>query len=297
LGGKRPPDINARVLAHQAWYFAATGQRDVARAVAEQALALALKVPPNADSEVARLRANLDSFIASFPPDRQPPRLKDPWRVVRRPFFVQAAVLAVAVSSLSLLMMSSNGSHAAAWHPQAAAPTTPRQPYTAAPPSEAFDPTTAVPVMLTPPRETHRVKPAYVRPALAPDGHPWPRNAAYLKGLPLKYKDGYSEVTVDNSGNNSDVFVKLVSTSGKQAFPVRQFYIPAHGSFVAKNLRAGNYDVRYLDLASGDKAGTPSFALSETEMSDGIQYSRYELTLYTVANGNLQTRPLRDDEF
>jgi hypothetical protein len=78
---------------------------------------------------------------------------------------------------------------------------------------------------------------------------------------------------------------------------VRQFYIPAHGSFVAKNMRAGNYDVRYLDLATGNKSGTPSFSLSETETSDGIQYSRYELTLYTVANGNLQTRPLRDDEF
>src|SRR5207244_236064 len=91
-------------------------------------------------------------------------------------------------------------------------------------------------------------KPPYVRPALAPSGTPWPRVAGYIKGLPMKNKNGYSEVSVDNTGNSSDVFVKLVSESGAQAFPARQFYIPAHRSFVVKNMRPGTYDVRYQDL-------------------------------------------------
>ncbi len=54
---------------------------------------------------------------------------------------------------------------------------------------------------------------------------------------------GRSSVTVDNSRNDSDVFVKLVVLDGAQAFPVRQFYILAFGSFTVHSVTARGYDV------------------------------------------------------
>lgn len=104
LGGKRPIDVNARVLAHQAWYLAATGHMDVARAVAEQALALSLKISPKADEAGTRLRAQLDAFIASFPPQSPTQRLTKVWARLRRPFFIQFGVMAAAVAALSIYL-------------------------------------------------------------------------------------------------------------------------------------------------------------------------------------------------
>lgn len=299
-GGKRPPDINARVLAHQAWYLAAIGQMEVARAVAEQALALALKVSPNKDGDAARLRAQLDAFIASFPPGSTAPKLKDNWALARRPFFVQAGVLALVLSWLAFGFFrpdapnsSTASDYSSHWNP----PTSALHAYNPNPSQDSPAPSPA-PDLNSASQPTKPSKPPYVRPALAPNGKPWPMTAGYIAGLPKMNTNGYSEVTIDNGQNSSDVFVKLVAQSDASPdFPVRQFFIPAHGSFVVKNVQEGSYDVRYQDLDSGAKSGSPSFQLTETKVTGGIEYSRYELTLYTVINGNMQMRALDDDEF
>jgi curved DNA-binding protein CbpA len=57
------------------------------------------------------------------------------------------------------------------------------------------------------------VKSPCVRSATAPNGEMWPSTAAYVKGYKKLHADGLSSVTVDNTQNNSDVFVKLVSIS------------------------------------------------------------------------------------
>lgn len=137
----------------------------------------------------------------------------------------------------------------------------------------------------------------YVRPATAPNGRPWPTAASYIAGYPRSNTDGLSSVTVDNSRNDSDVFVKLVSLSTTEAYPVRQFYIPARGTFMAENVTAGTYDVRYRDLTTGGLSRSESFVLEETQVSGGIQYSQMSLTLYKVQNGNMQTYRLGEDEF
>lgn len=140
-------------------------------------------------------------------------------------------------------------------------------------------------------------RPVWVRPETAPNGLPWPTSASYLPGFRILNNDGHSEVTIDNSRNDSDVFVKLFSLQGRRPFPVRHFFIPAYGSFTLYFVSAGKYDVRYRDLTTGRLARSESFELEETETYYGVQYSRMTMTLYKVRNGNMETYPLSEDEF
>ena len=52
-------------------------------------------------------------------------------------------------------------------------------------------------------------KPEPVRPPTADNGVPFPATSSYIKGYPVRATGGYSTVTVDNSQNDSNVFVKL----------------------------------------------------------------------------------------
>jgi hypothetical protein len=139
--------------------------------------------------------------------------------------------------------------------------------------------------------------PAYERPLYAPNGEAWPTVAGYVKGYKKLHTNGLSSVTVDNTQNDSDVFVKLVSLEGAAAYPVRQFYIPAHSKFTINKVNAGSYDVRYRDLNSGGLSRSESFNLEETEIDGGTQFSNYTMTLYKVRNGNMQTYGLSEAEF
>lgn len=139
--------------------------------------------------------------------------------------------------------------------------------------------------------------PAYERPLYAPNGKLWPTVPSYVQGYKKLHANGLSSVTVDNTQNDSDVFVKLVSLEGKEAYPVRQFYIPAHSKFTVNKVRAGSYDVRYRDLNSGGLSRAESFNLEETAIERGTQFSNYTMTLYKVRNGNMKTYGLSEAEF
>jgi hypothetical protein len=152
------------------------------------------------------------------------------------------------------------------------------------------------PYQATPPSAAPQ-KPAYVRPATAPNGQPWPATAAYVKGYKRLHTGGLSTVTVDNSRNDSDVFVKLVSLDGPQAYPVRTFFIPARGTFTLNKVKAGTYDVRYRDLDSGALSRSESFELEEIGMANGTQFSNLTMTLYKVQHGNMKTYGLSEAEF
>ncbi len=140
-------------------------------------------------------------------------------------------------------------------------------------------------------------KAEYVRPTTAPNGRPWPQSAAYVEGYQQLHRDGLSSVTIDNSRNDSDVFVKLVSLEGARAYPVRQFYIPAHGSFSIKKVKPGAYDIRYRDLGDGGLSRSEAFELKETSTYNGTQFSNITMTLYKVQHGNMQTHRLSEAEF
>ena len=141
------------------------------------------------------------------------------------------------------------------------------------------------------------VRPQYVRPNAAPNGQPWPVSASYVKGYQRLHANGLSSVTVDNSRNDSDVFVKLVSLDSAQAYPVRQFFIPAFGSFTLNKVTAGSYDIRYRDLGNGGLSRSEAFSLEEISTYNGTQFSNLTMTLYKVQHGNMQTYGLSETEF
>lgn len=137
----------------------------------------------------------------------------------------------------------------------------------------------------------------FVRPATAPNGSPWPRSAAYLGLYPRLRANGLSTVTVDNSANGSDVFVKLTYLGGTKPKPVRHIYIPAWKTFTMRNVEVGRYDVRYEDLSDGEFFRTDSFDLRQVNEQGGTRYSATTLTLYKVPNGNMETHSLSSADF
>jgi hypothetical protein len=147
------------------------------------------------------------------------------------------------------------------------------------------------------PRNSGYGNSGYVRPATAPNGEQWPFVAGYIRGFKRLHTDGLSTVTIDNSQNDSDVFVKLVSLTGVKSYPVRVFYIPSHRQFTVNSVRAGNYDVRYRDLNTGAISRSESFELKEIPAGNDIQYSNITMTLYKIRNGNMHTYDISESEF
>lgn len=130
-----------------------------------------------------------------------------------------------------------------------------------------------------------------------PDGKPWPQSTGYLKGFPKRHTDGLSNLTIDNSQNSSDVHVKLFYLSGDGGQEVRNAFIKAGSSFTMKKIRAGMYDVRYRDLEYGGLSKSEAFELEETPVEGGIQFSNMTMTLYKIANGNMQTQSISESQF
>ena len=138
---------------------------------------------------------------------------------------------------------------------------------------------------------------AFVRPTKAPNGSDWPSVAAYVHGYPLARTNGLSKLTIDNSSNSTDMFVKLVALDADKTLPIRHAFVPAHQSFTINKIRAGRYDVRYKDLSDGSLLRSEEFSLQEISEPEGIRYSESRMTLYKIANGNMQSYPLNPNEF
>lgn len=164
----------------------------------------------------------------------------------------------------------------------------PIQPYTANPSNQSknFASTSSTPRRYT-----------YVRPSTAPNGRAWPVRASYIPGYPQLAGGGLSSVTVDNRRNSSDVFLKLVSLNQVTAYPVRVCFIPAYSQFTFQKVAAGTYYVRYRDLESGGYSKTEPFTLEEIKTFSGTEFSNLSLTLYKVANGNMNTQTIDESEF
>lgn len=138
---------------------------------------------------------------------------------------------------------------------------------------------------------------AYVRPSTAPNGQLWPVSAGYIDGYDKLNASGLSSVTVDNTQNDSDVFVKLYALDAQQPYPVRHFFIPASSSFTINKVNVGNYDVRYQDLGTGALSRTEQFKIEEIDNGYGVEFSNLTLTIYKVQNGNMETYGLNASEF
>jgi hypothetical protein len=163
-------------------------------------------------------------------------------------------------------------------------------------PSRSYSPTSTTPNDVSQ-QYTPTAKPSYVRQPLSPVGTSWPTTAGYVGGYQIQAQGGLSTVTIDNSRNSSDVFLKLFWLSANQAIEARMCYIPAYSSFTFSSVMAGRYDVRYRDLDTGGLSKTEEFVLEEKKTYSGTSYSNLTLTLYKVANGNMTTEAIDESKF
>jgi hypothetical protein len=138
---------------------------------------------------------------------------------------------------------------------------------------------------------------SYTRPATAPNGEAWPSSSDYVAGYQQRNTNGLSQVVIDNTKNNSDAFVRIVSVGESEPKVVRNVFIQASDRFTAGNLRAGTYEIRYQNLDSGTLMRSEVFALEESAISSGTRYSTVTLTLRTRPDENMNTYALPSEEF
>jgi len=130
-------------------------------------------------------------------------------------------------------------------------------------------------------------------------------------------KKSYNEVTFENS-NSSDVVVCLENVySGttirneyiRRGSSFKMTQIP-NGTYIVKVFYGNNWDSNRI-LAGGKIRGgftkNVSFTTSDhpsdyllmnqKRTPQGITYSQWSVTLYTVSNGNMEQTPISDDAF
>jgi hypothetical protein len=257
-----------QTYSYQAWFFATRNKLDLAHAIAIDAKTLAYRVKTDEGFELRNL---VDKLLIALEAATPVKRLQNVWSVPNRPFYLQSVILiaVVALVAGSILRtppkttssLSSNGTSSSSGSPSLPSP------------------------------------PQYVRPTSADNGAPFPSVSSYISGYPLQFTDGYSSVTVDNSQNDSDVFVKLFSINANPPEPIRVLFIRARETFTVEKVRAGNYDVRYRDLDSGILSRTEQLSLKEVQVVGGVEFSNITLSLYKVRSGNMQTYPILENEF
>jgi curved DNA-binding protein CbpA len=131
----------------------------------------------------------------------------------------------------------------------------------------------------------------------APNGSSWPKNAGYVQGYERLNTSGRSRVTIDNSQNSSNAFVKLVDISDSRPHAVRSVFVPAYESFTMRSISPGTYDIRYKDLQDGGISRSETFTLSEITEDNAVRYDTMTITLYKVAHGNMETYPISERDF
>ena len=149
---------------------------------------------------------------------------------------------------------------------------------------------------------THRPKASgtgrrYIRSKLDPNGDPWPTQSGYLSGATTGNNSGRSNITIDNSRLDSDVFLKLVWRSNGGVVAVRLIFITAKEKFQIRDVDQGSYDVMYQDLDTGRMSRSEKFTLEEIHEENGVRYSVLTMTLYKIRGGNAHMRSITEDEF
>jgi hypothetical protein len=110
-----------------------------------------------------------------------------------------------------------------------------------------------------------------------------------------------------SNGTNSDAYVKLVEPLSRQL--VGAFYVKSNSTFSLEQIPDGTYKVLFV-LGNGWNPGTQSFTKNKhfakfdkslnfttRQVSNGIQYSIFKITLHPVADGNASTSRVNEQEF
>lgn len=97
---------------------------------------------------------------------------------------------------------------------------------------------------------------------VAPNGEPWPTKSGYMEGFPVANRGDDMQLTLDNSGNASAVFIKVYDLDRRSN--VRYAYVQAHDKLLVDKLTNGKYEIRYQNLDVGANPGACAGATSRT---------------------------------
>lgn len=104
---------------------------------------------------------------------------------------------------------------------------------------------------------------------VAPNGEPWPLRSGYMEGFPVGNRGEDMQLTLDNSGNNSAVFIKVYDMDRRSN--VRYAYVQAHDKLLVDKLSNGKYEIRYqnLDVAANPGACAGASRTTTAAMETG----------------------------
>lgn len=284
-GGLQPAEVNFRVAAYQARWFARSGDVRLGRALATRAAHLAAGETSqiSATLEGRELLAGTHTLLTAMDDGIPPPKLKNHWSIWRWPFIVQPAIPALLIA----LLVSHVARNVALEPPpsvQRPDLPTPSSPAPRVVTSAALSARGAAP--LTPIGGTTRT--GFDRSLNAPNGRGWPASSAYVAGYPTRFVDGHATLAVDNAENTFDVFAKLCRLDGASRVVARVFLVTAGGQFTLTDLTAGRYDLRYRDLTSGSLSRSDPLDLEETPVAGRI---------YKIRGGTVKTFALAESGF
>ena len=113
---------------------------------------------------------------------------------------------------------------------------------------------------------------AYIRPTVAPNGKPWPKESGYLDDYPQDVGQAGNTLFVENIRNSSDVFAELRRKN--QTRPLRTFFIKERSQIALDKLDAGEYVVRYRQLDSGELVESESVKLDGKQKENTLYLQR-----------------------
>ena len=131
----------------------------------------------------------------------------------------------------------------------------------------------------------------------ASNGERWPQASGYVHGFPILNADGGSQLVIDNTKNNFDVFLKLVALTGNEPKSVRSIFVLAHGQFTARRIDSGTYEARYRQLKSGALMKSATFVFDETAIAGGTRYSIVTLEVHAAPDESANAYSLSEEEF
>lgn len=111
-----------------------------------------------------------------------------------------------------------------------------------------------------------------------PTGYDFPLKSGFLDGYPYNHDKGTLLLTVDNSENKTDliIYIYRISDVNNKAIQrptfSRAFYVKSEDKFVINDLQSGVYNLRWLELNTGNAKEYKQFELHK---DNKYQYNRY----------------------
>jgi hypothetical protein len=129
-----------------------------------------------------------------------------------------------------------------------------------------------------------------------PTGYAFPSQSGYLDGYSYLFDKGSLLLTIDNSGNQTDLLIKLIrigaidSTSKGNTTPIlaRVIYVKHNEKITLNDLDSGIYRIDWLDLSNGQAYQYKNFQLYQ---DNRFQYNRY-FKFNQQPNKDLKTIPM-----